>query len=210
VKGIFALAALAAAVLWLSMPSGSGAVSGIDASDLRYSVQSQGETWGQPHEFDLCVSVGTGLLCKKIIRQNMPPQAYRLLECEAEGENCTVLKTFDGEESCHLLIKHGGRDAATEDCVWGTGHIYTLIALVGIVGDVDLAYTHEPQEWYLGTKDGIPQFGPVGGDQTLVIIDEDCRETVKAWPEGGKIGPAPECRARTYRYEQDTGTTPVE
>lgn len=207
-KGIFVLAALAAA-LWLSMPSGSGAVSGVDTSDFYYSFQSQGETWHQPHLFDECEAVDVFgikvMVCTAEVNVNMPPQAWRLLSCEAEGENCTVLKTFGGEESCHLLIKHGGRYAATEDCVWGTGHIYTLVAPVDVTGDVDLAYTHEPQISYLGRG----QYGPVGGDQTTVIIDEDCRETVKVWRQD-KVGPAPECRARTWRYEQGKSLVAVD
>ena len=202
-KGLFVLAALAAAVLWLSMPSGSSAVSGVDTSDFYYSFQSQGETWKQPRLFPSCVGFGSGVLCKAVVRVNMPPQAYRLLQCEPEGENCTVLKTFDGEESCHLLIKHGGRYAVTPECVWGAGHIYTLVALVGVIGDVDLTYTHEPQ---INPDTGKPW----PRQQSTVIIDEDCRETVGKWREGGKVGPAPECRAHTWRYDQDTGTVPVE
>jgi len=196
VKGLAILAALVAALAVGLVSAGPPDLTN-DAHNLRVQVLKYGGGYSSLMEFDECHEAD-GVECTRVTELNAPAKGFKLYWCEDE---CEFLERYEGDAWCNLEIKRGGRNAVSEGCIWGTGHTYIVTAYLSVTGDVNLTYTSGPQITYLGTKDGIPQFGHDEGHYGLLGIDADCRALIREWREGGKIGPAPECRARRYLKE---------
>lgn len=184
VKTIFVLAVLAA--LWLSMPASSEAQVG---DDLYVQTEGQSGTLKAPRLFDQCEVVDGNMECTVTLQRNMPIAEYRLLACEPEGENCILLKTIPGENSCYGLPR-----GEVKDCTWGSGLTYTLVATIGIDRSIDAEYSHVLQETYLGTDaEGNPRYGNVGKQRGMAILDRECKRIMREMARTGDYGPVPEC-----------------
>jgi len=207
VKGLAILAALIAALAVGLVSAGPPDLTN-DAHNLRVQVLKYGGGYSSLMEFDECHEADGGVECTRVTELNAPAKGFKLYWCE--DEECELLKRYDGDAWCNQEIKRGGRDATTPGCIWGTGHTYIVTAYLSVTGDVNLTYTSEYQITYLGTKDGVPQFGHDEGHYGLPTTNADCRALLREWREGGKIGPAPECRARRYYKEQDSPIVPID
>lgn len=158
---------------------------------LTVRVKSPGGSDGSPSGFspDICFVNDMGEIeCLFTLRRDAPPEGYLLYLYDR------YFQYVEGDEWCNLQIKHGGRNAVTPGCVWGTGHVYTLSVKISMGGTVDADYTHERQEWYLG--DG--EFGPTEGDQGILGLNKECLRKMREMARTGDYGPVPECAGQTY------------